>query len=348
MIGIDISNWQRGFDLRSAASQIDFCILKASEFGWKKDPTFDDFAWTARNCGLRLGAYMFARDLSYGSVSEQVRFFMESLGQHRDACVLVLDFEDTNYNSHVQGDPWLAKAFLDEIRAQSGKMPLLYTSQSEVRYNDYSCCANAGYPLWGACYLNRNAGRPIASTYDPDLPSGGWGAYGSRPAIYQYSSTGTLLGWELDSNVCYLSESEWDAYAGGWQPEPVDPTHVDEDGWWGPATTRAMQLLLGSPYVDGEISGQYKPNWKFYPNITGETLAFDQGSGESWLVQKIQENLGVERDGVLGQQTIRAWQERLRSKGYGSIIDPAGGADGIAGYATCLAIQKSINSKSLF
>lgn len=346
MIGIDISNWQNGFDLGAASGQIDFCILKCSEFGWKKDPTFDDFAWTARNCGLRLGAYMFARDESHGSVWEQVKFFMDSLGDHRDACILVLDFEDTSY-SHVQGNPWLAKAFLDEIRNQSGKTPFLYTSQSEVRYNDYSCCADAGYPLWGASYLNRNAGLPIASTFDPDLPSGGWGAYGWQPAIYQYSSTGTLLGWELDSNVCYLSPEEWDAYAGGHGPAPVDPTKVDVDGYWGPRTTRAAQILLGSPYQDGIISGQFYPNWsRNYPRITEETLEFDGGSGESWFVKELQRRIGAAPDGVIGGETIRRLQERLCEKGYRSLIDSAGGCDGICGEATVRAVQQAINDRN--
>ena len=353
MIGIDISNWQRGFDLGAASGQLDFVILKASEYGWNNghggiDPTFDGFASTAEQHGLRLGAYMFARDTSHGSVASQVDLFVRAVGRHMPHCVVVLDWEDTSY-SHVQGNPGLCRRFLDEIARRTGKTPMLYTSQSEVRWNDYQGIHDAGFPLWGACYLNRNAGLPIGSTSDPSLPSGGWGAWGGRPEIYQYSSTGRLIGWELDANVAYISAGDWDRLAGGGAPQPVDPTHVDEDGWWGPATTLAMQILLGSPYQDGEISGQYRPNWEScYPAITGETLEFDGGSGESWLVKKIQENLGADRDGVLGHDTVRRWQERLRGKGYASILDPAGGADGVLGAATALCIQKSINAKSMF
>lgn len=341
MIGIDISNWQAGFDLGAAASSIDFVILKASEWGWKKDPTFDSFASTALAHGLRLGAYMFARDLSHGSVSEQVAFFMDSLGGYRDAALLVLDFEDTNY-SHVQGNPWLAKEFLDEIRRQSGKTPMLYTSQSEVRYNDYSGVTE--YPLWGACYLYRNMGKDIATTYDPDLPGGGWGAYGDRPAIYQYSSDGHLIGWELDANVCYLSESDWDSLAGGGspqpqpQPSPDDP--IDIDGYGGRLTITKLQAQMGSPYVDGRLSGQYRPNYKFFEGFNEDRIDFDGGSGESWCVRELQRRVGADPDGVWGRATSSAVQRKLQSWGYN--IGPDG-ADSYFGHQSMRALQASLN-----
>lgn len=347
--GLDISNWQAGFPLGSAASQLDFVILKASEYGWKnghggKDQQFDTFAATAVSKGLKLGAYMFARDTSYGSVSSQVDLFIRSVGKYLDRYLLVLDWEDTSY-SKVQGKTSLCLQFLDEIKRRSGKIPLLYTSQSEVRYNNYSAIKNAGYPLWGACYLNANANHS-GFISDPKLPAGGWGAYGPRPLIYQYTSTGRLSGWQLDMNAAYMSKSDWDKLAGGSSPQPSGK--IDEDGWIGPESVRAMQSLLGSPYVDGVISGQYKPNRSAYPAITDAALEFDGGSGESWLVKKIQAKLGVEADGILGKTTIKAWQKRLRDKGYSSIIDAAGGADGILGNATARCIQKSVNAKSMF
>lgn len=351
MIGIDISNWQAGFDLWGAADDIDFCILKASEFGWRNgnvgiDPQFDGWASVAEERGLRIGAYMFARDTGHGSVHDQVELFVRAMGRHADRCVVCLDWEDTSYSS-VQDKPWLAAEFIDELRRQTGKTPLIYTSQSVVRWGDYGGVHDMGIPLWGACYLNRNADQGIPGNTNPDLPSGGWGPWGDRPDVYQYSSTGWLRGWQLDANVSYLSEGEWDALAGGQAPTPPDPTHVDEDGYWGPRTTLAAQILLGSPYQDRIISGQFYPNWQVaYPHITEETLEFDNGSGESWLVREIQRRVGSAPDGVLGHDTISRLQARLCSKGYGYIIDPAGGCDGVAGEATCRAVQKAINDRN--
>jgi GH25 family lysozyme M1 (1,4-beta-N-acetylmuramidase) len=338
--GIDISNWQDGFPLSRAASMMDFVILKASEYGWKKDPQFDGFAKQADATGLRLGAYMFARDLRHGSIANQVAFFVKSCGGYLDRAVLVLDWEDTSY-SQVQGNPALCRQFLDEIRRITGKTPMLYTSQSEVRYNDYSGGKHAGYPLWGACYLNRNAGGD--GFIDPALPSGGWGTYGDRPSIYQYSSTGRLLGWQLDMNVAYMTKAEWDALAGGKTPEPPKPDDkLDIDGWIGPITIRKWQSQLGSPYVDGILSGQYRPNWIYYPRISGDALEFDDGSGLSEAVKRLQRKVGATPDGVLGRDSVRAIQKKLDAWGYD--IGPDG-ADGYLGDRTARAIQRSLNDQ---
>lgn len=335
MYGIDISNWQAGFPLASASRALDFVILKASEYGWKKDPQFDRFASIATQKGLRLGAYMFARQTSYGSVDQQVDFFIQSCGQYLSKAVLVLDWEDTSY-SHVQGNVGLCRQFLDTIKRKTGKTPMLYTSQSEVRYNDYSSIKAAGYPLWGACYLNVNANQ-AAFIPDPALPSGGWGAYGGRPAIYQYSSSGWLDGWQLDVNVAYMSREDWDKLAGGKSPSPT-PGKLDVDGWAGPATIRRMQELMGSPYTDGIVSGQFKPNAKFYDHLT--SVRFDGGSGDSWMVKELQKKLHVDVDGVLGRFTIKAWQSRLIGIGYD--CGPYG-ADGFFGADSAKALQRALN-----
>ena len=338
--GIDISNWQEGFDLDRAIStgKLDFVILKASEYGWKKDPQFDGFAATCKRRGIRYGAYMFARQTSYGSVDQQVDFFIQSCGSHLKDMVLVLDWEDTSY-SKVQGNIGLCRQFLDTIKRKTGKTPMLYTSQSEVRYNDYSSIKNAGYPLWGACYLYSQMGKdfPIKN---PALPSGGWGAWGSAPLIYQYSD-GYLLGWDLDVNVGYLTLSEWDKLAGGKAPEPQPvPDKLDVDGYAGYLTIAKLQSLMGSQYVDGVISGQYQNNAKFYPNIV--SVHFDGGSGDSWCVKTLQKKLGVDADGVLGRVTITAWQKRLISLGYSC---GSAGADGIFGAALVAALQRCLNDK---
>ena len=339
LYGIDISNWQAGFPLREAAPQMDFVILKASEYGWKKDPQFDGFARQATDAGLRIGAYMFARDLRHGSVSAQVDFFIQSCGAYLDRAVLCLDWEDTNY-SKVQGNPGLCLQFIDEIQRRSGKTPMLYTSQSEVRYNDYSGVHSRGIPLWGACYLNRNAGGN-GFRRAPDLPSGGWGAWGGNPMIYQYSSTGHLMGWELDMNAAYMSEGDWDALAGGHAPTPPSPDDpIDVDSWIGPRSVSKLQAQLGSPYIDGMLSGQYRPNRAHYEHITDAALEFDGGSGESECVKRIQRKVGVADDGVLGPASVSAIQRRMQEWGYD--IGPDG-VDSYLGERSAIAFQQSLN-----
>lgn len=96
-------------------------------------------------------------------------------------------------------------------------------------------------------------------------------------------------------------------------PPPVgggtpDPGGLVVDGFWGSATTRAAQAVVGTP-ADGEVWGQYGPNaqpafttgWVYnYPNPKG-----------SPLIRAMQEIGGIEPDGVVGPEFIRTFQARM-------------------------------------
>jgi hypothetical protein len=137
--------------------------------------------------------------------------------------------------------------------------------------------------------------------------------------------------------VAYLSASDWDKLAGGGSPSPT-PQKLDIDGWAGYLTISRLQELMGSPYVDGVVSGQYRGNSKYYPAIT--SVSYDGGSGSSWMVKKLQEKLGVEQDGVLGRVSITAWQKRLIGMGYSC---GNAGADGYFGHDSASALQRALN-----
>ena len=346
MYGIDIANHQEGFDLDRAidTGKLDFAIFKASEFGWSAnggiDWTFDGWATVAERRGLRFGAYMFARTLNWGSVQQQVALFVRAVGKHMPHCVLCLDFESTSY-SDIQGDPALALAFLREIKRQTGKTALFYTSASETWYNDYRAVQQEGFPLWGACYIDGQSNRPFPIS-DPVGPSRGWGAWGSRPAVYQYGD-GTLIGWSLDANVSYLSLSDWDKLAGGKSPEPTPEPSPDEpleiDGFGGAKTIRKWQSQMGSPYVDGRLSGQYRPNYKYFDGFNESQIDFD-GSGDSWCVKAVQKRVGAEPDGIWGRVTSGAVQKHLHMMGYD--IGSAG-VDSYFGHQSMRALQASLN-----
>jgi len=346
--GIDIANHQEGFDLDRAidTGKLDFAIFKASEYGWRNghdgiDWTFDGWASVAERRGLRFGAYMFARTLNWGSVEDQVSLFVRAVGSHMSRCVLCLDFESTSYSS-IQGDPDLALAFLREIKRQTGKTALFYTSAGEVWYNDYSQVRNEGFPLWGAYYGDGQSGHAFPIR-DPWGPSRGWGAWGDRPAIYQYGD-GELIGWDIDVNVGYLSLEDWDRLAGGEaprpqpQPSPEDPIEVD--GWGGRLTISKLQSQLGSPYVDGRLSGQLRSNYEFFEGFNEDRIDFDGGSGESWCVRELQRRVGADSDGVWGPETSAATQRKLQSWGYD--IGPDG-VDSYFGHQSMRALQVSLN-----
>ena len=112
------------------------------------------------------------------------------------------------------------------------------------------------------------------------------------------------------------------------QPAPAPSKDLAVDGSMGEATVKATQKLFGT-VQDGVISGQIKANAKYYPAITAVTF----GGGKSLVVEKLQKWLGVPVDGILGRQTVTAWQSAIGVK-----------ADGIFGSESVKAWQRYLNS----
>ncbi|MFP7199671.1 N-acetylmuramoyl-L-alanine amidase [Lysinibacillus halotolerans] len=103
-----------------------------------------------------------------------------------------------------------------------------------------------------------------------------------------------------------------------------------EDGYWGPATTKALQRHYGTT-VDGVISGQPK-------NATTKNIpSVHFGKGGSQLIRALQKDLGTTVDGVIScpSQMIKALQKRL-----GTI------QDGKVSYPSLMvkAMQKALNN----
>lgn len=107
-------------------------------------------------------------------------------------------------------------------------------------------------------------------------------------------------------------------------------SQIRVDGYWGPATTRKLQALYGTPQ-DGIISGQYRNA------VTNRMTGVYYGSQGSMLVRAMQRQLGVRADGYLGPQTIRAMQRKLGVR-----------VDGILGPQTIMAWQRAINAGTKF
>lgn len=93
-------------------------------------------------------------------------------------------------------------------------------------------------------------------------------------------------------------------------PQPVVEQLV-VDGIAGVKTVRRWQQVVGSAYLDGVISGQYKPNAKWFPAITSVTF---EDTGESQLVKIVQHIVGVTPDGYWGRDTSRGVNARLGFK----------------------------------
>jgi hypothetical protein len=91
------------------------------------------------------------------------------------------------------------------------------------------------------------------------------------------------------------------------------------DGQWGPATTRALQELMGTP-VDGVISHQWSQPGVNDPGLYA--AQFDTTQAGSTLIRAMQDVMGIESDGLCGRDTITALQRRMGTPVDGVISTP--------------------------
>ncbi len=115
--------------------------------------------------------------------------------------------------------------------------------------------------------------------------------------------------------------------------KPSKPGRLSMDGYWGPATTKALQAYYGTPR-DGVVSSQYKPNRKYLPAATGGWEWHGNNAVGSQVIIRLQKTLGVQADGIMGPGTVKAMQ-----KYYGVTVD------GYMGVQTVKALQNALNRK---
>lgn len=107
------------------------------------------------------------------------------------------------------------------------------------------------------------------------------------------------------------------------------------DGEFGAASCERLQAWLGSPYRDGVLSGQLRSQVYYIRNFKWCVAYGRHGSA---TVKLLQEKVGAPADGYLGIVTISKLQSFLNRSGYKLAVD------GIAGPATCKALQQYLNS----
>ena len=107
------------------------------------------------------------------------------------------------------------------------------------------------------------------------------------------------------------------------------------DGYWGTATTRRLQEVLGTP-VDGVVSKQ-SAAWKKVNTalVSGWDWVPEAEAVGSSLIRTVQQVVGTEADGLIGANTIRAIQRHFGVAEDGSFAE---GAVGI------VQMQKALNA----
>ena len=96
---------------------------------------------------------------------------------------------------------------------------------------------------------------------------------------------------------------------------------IEVDGYWGTATTAALQRHYGV-VVDGEVWHQWAPNVSANPALTSGWKCDETAQG-SPLIRKLQEDLGTDVDGIFGGADIYALQRRCGTVADGVLWGPS-------------------------
>ena len=132
--GIDISEWQDGFNFDKAISEgVEFVILRGADKLYK-DRCFEGFYKTCRSKGIPVGVYHYTRSTTPAEARQEARFLIENVLQgKRFEYPIYMDVEASNQKK--VGKKQLTDtvvAFCEEIKA-AGYLPGVYTSLSFLK-----------------------------------------------------------------------------------------------------------------------------------------------------------------------------------------------------------------------
>ena len=220
MRGIDISNWQRGFNLSEAS--VDFAIFKATGGNSYVDPTCNGFVQQAKKAGKLWGFYHFAKDgCASQDGAKEADFFMSKTTGYWGSGLPVLDLEDNGILD------WAAytKAFVNRIYEKKNVYPVIYTGLTGIaRLKGTGVLEKckvwfAGYPLGYINYWLSESATP-RNYYSIDNAA--------QIIMWQFTSAVPIQGFNVDANLCYISKAEWNKLVkGSGQVTPSTPTESE-------------------------------------------------------------------------------------------------------------------------
>lgn len=119
------------------------------------------------------------------------------------------------------------------------------------------------------------------------------------------------------------------------KPTPKPSGKIAEDGFWGRATTRALQRYFKTP-EDGEVWHQNRKWRKANPGLTHgwKWVVWNPRSKGSPVIRAMQGVLRVTEDGRIGPETINKLSARYGIRGDGKLDAPS---------ITIKAMQKALN-----
>lgn len=217
--GIDTANYQAGIGKMAGS----FRIIKATEGTSYTNPALNAQIKTAPSLKA---FYHFADN---GNYKNEANHFINTIKSYVGKAILVLDYEPKSPSV-----VW-AKNWLDYVYSKTGVRPLIYMGLAVENEHNWSSVAK-NYGLWVAQYNNYNT----VSGFKPRSLYGSIKHWKSM-AIFQYTSSGRLSGWNanLDFDVFYGGKNAWLAYAKG--DAKSAPAH--EYYTWNPRIVKATTAI---------------------------------------------------------------------------------------------------------
>lgn len=189
VMGIDVSSHQGEIDWQEVArSGVKFAFVRLGYRGYDSGTLHaDDYAQknlnSARNAGIKIGAYFFSQAVTVEEAEEEARYALEILNKLSLDLPLVYDWEyvsDTartaNVDRRLLTDCTLAFCAVAE---KAGYEPMVYFNSSQIKDLLYGEELE-GYPWWLA-------------KYDPAM------AFPCRVDMWQYTNQGSVPG--INGNV---------------------------------------------------------------------------------------------------------------------------------------------------
>ena len=274
--GIDVSRYQKGFDLNYAKAEgFTYTIIKAggADAGMYKDASFDDFYAQAKNDKMYIGAYYFGRAFSIEDAQNEANHFI-SLLQGKDIIHVYYDVEGKMLNQGYTHLTDIIRTFCQTM-INAGYACGIYTSESQFnsRFNDAQLIM---YPHWVAKY-SKNPPKLKSIALVEIWQYGGSTNYVRSPKI-----NGTTVDQDL-INIPWTDD--------GSQPKATAPKAVEYKksidqlanevlaGVWGSGVMRQLKLTAaGYPYREvqdrvNEIVASRKVEKKTYIVAKGDTLS---------------------------------------------------------------------------
>ena len=188
MLGVDVSNHQGIIDnldwKKAAADGVVFAWCKATEGRTYTDKTFLHNFMGARDAGVKVGAYHYARPDNNNPPEAEADHFLRVV-ETLDAPLLpVLDFEhDAPAMTGAAMTAW-AKRWMDVVEQRYGARPIFYSYPYFIRGQMDGAAALAGEKLWLADYGPNDGKRHPISVKFPRF----------ELVAHQYTSNGRVAG----------------------------------------------------------------------------------------------------------------------------------------------------------